>query len=318
MDRVTEKIREAALLSKERLQVTPKTHQRATRLKKTRATLKIRKIAFLSTRRVIRTHTLSILQCLLASRLSVTMTTWTHLIDTLSPVLCLLQTVVHCDEALGAEILQLTHPDLSRDMGMSKLKVIKSNACLLYHKEASIRLEATSRLAWYIRYTGVVTSVLSDLCVTPCNRSSLLLDVYEESSVTRVLELLSLGSHGSSPDEESQVRFSCLTQLSVMMDDVKLHRAFLTNGGVTLIVRELHELLSDLSPSESPRVLKLTEDIKKLLRRASIVQGCNTSLQVLHSTSSYTQAYTAVTTLQRYLDLQHIPMRQNTGDIDTW
>ncbi|KAI5692485.1 hypothetical protein M8J75_010712, partial [Diaphorina citri] len=82
------------------------------------------------------------------------------------------------------------------------------------------------------------------------------------------------------------------------------------------------ESQSDLSPSESPRVLKLTEDIKKLLRRASIVQGCNTSLQVLHSTSSYTQAYTAVTTLQstssytqaytavttlqRYLDLQHI------------
>ncbi|XP_026683656.1 uncharacterized protein LOC103515041 [Diaphorina citri] len=136
-------------------------------------------------------------------------------------------------------------------MGMSKLQVIKSNACLLYHKEASIRLEATSRLAWYIRYTGVVTSVLSDLCVTPCNRSSLLLDVYEESSVTRVLELLSLGSHGSSPDEESQVRFSCLTQLSVMMDDVKLHRAFLTNGGVTLIVRELHELLTTNLPDRS-------------------------------------------------------------------
>uniref|UniRef100_A0A8D8Z4E1 Rotatin n=1 Tax=Cacopsylla melanoneura TaxID=428564 RepID=A0A8D8Z4E1_9HEMI len=160
------------------------------------------------------------------------------------------------ENKLGAEILQLTHPDLAKDIRMSKLQILKCNACLLFHRDSSVRLEATSRLAWYTRYNGPVTSILADLCTTGCTRSSALLDVYEESSVMRVLELLLLHSSSTTsnvPDEESRVRFSCLTQLSVMTDDVKLHRVFLKNGGVTVVVQELHRLLSSKLPDREDR-----------------------------------------------------------------
>lgn len=145
-------------------------------------------------------------------------------------------------------------PDVAASIQLSPLDVLRGNLRLLFVKDSLTREEAISRLCWILTkedpngkklpkmsvLEGVnLTSVCSS--AKPQEPSRARQFFYSVGSLCDVIEMLcAIGV-------EPSVRRSALSQISVMLEDAKLHSTFLEQNGLAAVLSILENCLVSTS-----------------------------------------------------------------------
>ncbi|XP_008212651.1 rotatin isoform X1 [Nasonia vitripennis] len=167
---------------------------------------------------------------------------WITFLEALIPVLPLLQCLAHPSSNLGKSITKILDPDVSSSIKLPFIEVLKGNIRLLFSPIPDIRDEALCRLFWLLgqeknasqklpRLTSLHGLPFGSLCVfdkqTSAKRSE---GTYQRSALISVLEML------RSNNIEPKMRKSALVQVSVMLSDSSLHKLFISENGLPLIL----------------------------------------------------------------------------------
>ncbi|XP_012272783.1 rotatin isoform X2 [Orussus abietinus] len=211
-----------------------------------------------------------ILIYMLKGRLQLGETGWLKFLESIVPVLALLQCHAHTSTILGQCVTKMLDPDISSRIQLPYIEVLKGNIRLLFSPDSDIREEALCRLVWLLgkekdsiqklpKLSSLHGLPLSSLCIferqTSFKRSE---GNYQRSSLLSVLEML----NGS--NVEPKMRKSALVQISVMLTDTSLHKLFITENGLALILKIFSKALMEKEYSDYPdsvipiiRILKL-------------------------------------------------------------
>ncbi|XP_018306110.1 rotatin [Mycetomoellerius zeteki] len=169
-------------------------------------------------------------------------TGWLKTLEALIPVLYLLQCHADTHTPLGQCITKIFDPDVSNDIQLPFLEVLKGNLRFLYSSDNDIREEALCRLIWLLgkeknsvqklpRLSSLHGLPLSSLCIFErknfVKRSE---GNYQRSNMLSVLEML------NEPNIDPKIRKSALVQISVMLSDTSLHKLFINQSGLPLIL----------------------------------------------------------------------------------
>ncbi|KYN02662.1 Rotatin [Cyphomyrmex costatus] len=169
-------------------------------------------------------------------------TGWLKTLEALIPVLYLLQCHADTYTPLGQCITKIFDPDVSNDIQLPFLEVLKGNLRFLYSSDNDIREEALCRLIWLLgkekdsvqklpRLSSLHGLPLSSLCIFErknfVKRSE---GNYQRSNMLSVLEML------NEPNVDPKIRKSALVQISVMLSDTSLHKLFISQDGLPLIL----------------------------------------------------------------------------------
>ncbi|XP_011873858.1 PREDICTED: rotatin isoform X2 [Vollenhovia emeryi] len=183
-----------------------------------------------------------ILVFILKGKIQMGETGWLRALEALVPVLYLLQCHADTHTPLGQCITKMFDPDISNNIQLPFLEVIKGNLRFLYSPDSDIREEALCRLIWLLgkekdsvqklpRLSSLHGLPLSSLCIFErknfVKRSE---GNYQRSNMLSVLEML------TEPNVDPKIRKSALVQISVMLSDTSLHKLFINQGGLPLIL----------------------------------------------------------------------------------
>ncbi|KAG7209111.1 hypothetical protein KM043_015257 [Ampulex compressa] len=183
-----------------------------------------------------------ILIYILKGRVQMGETGWLKTLDALIPNLQLLQCHAHPSTALGQCITKMFDPDICSSIQLSYLEVLKGNLRFLYAVDSDIREEAVCRLIWLLENEKDSTQKLpqlsslhglplSSLCIferqTVFKKSE---GNYQRSNLLSVFEML------HEPNVDPKIRKSALVQISVMLTDASLHKLFITENGLSMIL----------------------------------------------------------------------------------
>ncbi|XP_071558418.1 rotatin [Temnothorax nylanderi] len=179
---------------------------------------------------------------ILKGRIQMGETGWLKALEALVPVLYLLQCHADTHTPLGQCITKMFDPDVSNSIQLPFLEVLKGNLRFLYSPDSDIREEALCRLIWLLgkekdsvqklpRLSSLHGLPLSSLCIFErrnfIKRSE---GNYQRSNMLSVLEML------NEPNVDPKIRKSALVQISVMLSDTSLHKLFINQGGLPLIL----------------------------------------------------------------------------------
>lgn len=169
-------------------------------------------------------------------------TGWLKALEALVPVLYLLQCHADTHTPLGQCVTKIFDPDISNNIQLPFLEMLKGNLRFLYSPDNDIREEALCRLIWLLgkekdsvqklpRLSSLHGLPLSSLCIFErknfVKRSE---GNYQRSNMLSVLEML------NEPNVDPKIRKSALVQISVMLSDTSLHKLFINQGGLPLIL----------------------------------------------------------------------------------
>ncbi|KAK0170662.1 hypothetical protein PV328_008487 [Microctonus aethiopoides] len=167
---------------------------------------------------------------------------WSKLINCLLPVFPLLQCLAEMKSPIGQCISKMFDPDIYAGIQLPFLEVLKGNTRLLFVADNAIREEAACRLIYLLgveKDSAQKLPRLASLHGLPLG-SLLVLERqsafkrnegnYQRSSLLSVMEMLKM------PNVEPKVRKSALVQISVMLSDTSLHKLFLSENGLTIIL----------------------------------------------------------------------------------
>ncbi|XP_076279078.1 rotatin homolog anastral spindle 3 isoform X3 [Lasioglossum baleicum] len=174
---------------------------------------------------------------------------WLRLLESIVPVLPLLQCHAHPSTALGQCVTKLFDPDVSSSIQLPYIEVFKGNLRYLFSLEGDIREEAVCRLIWLLgkekdsvqklpRLASLHGLPLNSLCILEhqaCLRKST--GNYQRSNLLSVIEML------NEPNLDPKMRKSALVQISVMLSDTSLHKLFIHENGLTLILKIFNSAL---------------------------------------------------------------------------
>ncbi|KAK2582399.1 hypothetical protein KPH14_004718 [Odynerus spinipes] len=174
---------------------------------------------------------------------------WLKILEALIPVLPLLQCYAHSSTIIGRCITKMLDPDISNSIHLPYLEVLKGNLRLLFSTDSDVREEASCRLIWLLskekhsskkfpRLSSLHGLPLSSLCIF--ERQSVFKRLegnYQRSSLTSVLEML------SDPELDPKMRKSALVQINVMLTDTSLHKLFIDENGLSLILQMFNSAL---------------------------------------------------------------------------
>ncbi|XP_043681789.1 rotatin isoform X1 [Vespula pensylvanica] len=176
-------------------------------------------------------------------------TGWLKILETIIPVLPLLQCYAYSSTVIGRCITKMLDPDIFNSIHLPYLEVLKGNLRLLYSVECDVREEASCRLIWLLgkekdsikklpRLSSLHGLPLSSLCIF--ERPSVFKRLegnYQRSSLLSVLEML------RDSDVDPKMRKSALVQINVMLTDMSLHKLFLNENGLFLILQAFNSAL---------------------------------------------------------------------------
>ncbi|KAM0726292.1 Rotatin [Formica fusca] len=183
-----------------------------------------------------------ILVFILKGRIQMGETGWLKTLEAFVPVLYLLQCHADTHTALGQCVTKIFDPDVSNSIQLPFIEVLKGNLRFLYSPNSDIREEALCRLIWLLgkekdsvqklpRLSSLHGLPLSSLCIFErkifVKRSE---GNYQRSNMLSVLEML------NEPNVDPKIRKSALVQISVMLSDTSLHKLFINQGGLSLIL----------------------------------------------------------------------------------
>ncbi|XP_058799120.1 rotatin isoform X2 [Phymastichus coffea] len=183
-----------------------------------------------------------ILFFLLNGKAQMTDSGWMKFLETLIPVLPLLQCLAHPISSLGKSITKMLNPDYSSSFKLPYIEVLKGNTRLLFSPHVEVRDEALYRILWLLaqeknssqklpRLSSLHGLPLNSLCVFEKQTSARRPEGnYQRSALISVLEML------ESSNIEPKIRKSALVQLSVMLTDISLHKVFISQNGLPLIL----------------------------------------------------------------------------------
>ncbi|XP_015602257.1 rotatin isoform X2 [Cephus cinctus] len=200
-------------------------------------------------------------------------------LEAIVPVLGLLQCLAHPSTALGKCITKMLDPDLSTSIQLADIEVLKGNIRLLLSPDHDIREEAVCRLIWLLgkekdstqklpRLSSLHGLPLSSLCIFERQNSTKQSQGnYQRSSLLSVLEML------NAPGVEPKMRKSALVQISVMLTDTSLHKLFVSENGLPLILKIFTSALVEKEYANYPdsvtpilTILKLISSTDNIVR----------------------------------------------------
>nr|XP_012230900.1 PREDICTED: LOW QUALITY PROTEIN: rotatin [Linepithema humile] len=176
-------------------------------------------------------------------------TRWLKTVEAFIPVLQLLQCHADTNTPLGQCVTKIFDPDISDNIQLPFIEMLKGNLRFLYSPNSDIREEALCRLIWLLgkekdsiqklpRLSSLHGLPLSSLCIfehkTFVKRSE---GNYQRSNMLSVLEML------NEPNVDPKIRKSALVQISVMLSDTSLHKLFISQGGLPLILNIFNQAL---------------------------------------------------------------------------
>ncbi|XP_020290276.1 rotatin isoform X2 [Pseudomyrmex gracilis] len=199
---------------------------------------------------------------------------WLQVLETLIPVLHLLQCHADTRTPLGQCITKMFDPDVSNDIQLPFIEVLKGNLRFLYSPCGEIREEAIYRLIWLLqmekdslkklpRLSSLHGLPLGSLCIFEYKTLSVkrAKGNYERSNLLIVLEMLS-ESHIVDP----KIRKNELVQISVMLSDHSLHNLFLSKNGLPLILDIFNKALIEKECENYPdSVIPIINILKQLV-----------------------------------------------------
>nr|XP_012136874.1 PREDICTED: rotatin isoform X2 [Megachile rotundata] len=214
---------------------------------------------------------------------------WLKSLEALAPVLPLLQCHANSTTTLGQCITKIFDPDVSSSIQLPYIEVLKGNLRFLFSPDDDIREEAVCRLIWLLgkekdsvqklpRLSSLHGLPLNSLCIF--ERQNVLKKSegnYQRSNLLSVLEML------NEPNVDPKIRKSALVQISVMLSDCSLHKSFITENGVSLILNILDSALIEKDYINYPdSVISIITMLKLLVStEPSIRQDLSTSKNVL-------------------------------------
>lgn len=167
---------------------------------------------------------------------------WLVFLEALIQVLPLLQCLAEMKSSLGQCLSKMLDPDIATSIQLPFLEVLKGNARYLFSRDGAIREEAACRLIYLLgteKNSSNKLPQLASLHGLPLG-SLLIVDRqgslkktegnYQRSSLLSVIEML------KTPNVEPKVRKSALVQISVMLTDSSLHKLFLKENGLKVIL----------------------------------------------------------------------------------
>ncbi|XP_074116184.1 rotatin homolog anastral spindle 3 [Cotesia typhae] len=167
---------------------------------------------------------------------------WLIFLEALMQVLPLLQCLAEMKSSLGQCLSKMLDPDIATSIQLPFLEVLKGNARYLFSRDGAIREEAACRLIYLLgteKNSSNKFPQLASLHGLPLG-SLLIVDRqgslkktegnYQRSSLLSVIEML------KTPNVEPKVRKSALVQISVMLTDSSLHKLFLKENGLKIIL----------------------------------------------------------------------------------
>ncbi|XP_032667797.1 rotatin isoform X2 [Odontomachus brunneus] len=183
-----------------------------------------------------------ILVLILKGRIQMGETGWLKTLEVFVPVLHLLQCHADTLTPLGQCVTKMFDPDISNNIQLPFIEVLKGNLRFLYASDSDIREEALCRLIWLLgkekdsvqklpRLSSLHGLPLNSLCIFErknfVKRSE---GNYQRSNMLSVLEML------NEPNVDPKIRKSALVQISVMLSDTSLHKLFVNQGGLPLVL----------------------------------------------------------------------------------
>ncbi|CAK9800001.1 RTTN [Anthophora quadrimaculata] len=230
-----------------------------------------------------------ILVYILKGRIQMGEAGWLKSLEGIVPVLPLLQCHAHPSTTLGQCVTKIFDPDISTDIQLPYIEVLKGNLRFLFSSDAGIREEAVCRLIWLLgkeadsfqklpRLCSLHGLPLSSLCtfereilLKKCEGS------YQKNNLLSVLEML------NEPNVDPKMRKSALVQISVMLTDSSLHKLFITENGLPLILKIFTSALIEQEfQNYSDSVIPIITILKLLVSTEhSIRQDLSTQVNVL-------------------------------------
>ncbi|XP_076183468.1 rotatin homolog anastral spindle 3 isoform X2 [Ptiloglossa arizonensis] len=175
-----------------------------------------------------------ILVYILKGRMQMGESGWLRLLEAIVPVLPLLQCHTHPSTTLGQCVTKIFDPDISSNIQLPYIEVLKGNLRYLFSPDSNIREEAVCRLIWLLgkekdsvqklpRLSSLHGLPLGSLCIFEHQTSS-----KKSGSNYQMLH---------EPDIDPKIRKSALVQISVMLSDSSLHTLFISENGLPLILK---------------------------------------------------------------------------------
>ncbi|XP_053987608.1 rotatin [Hylaeus volcanicus] len=214
---------------------------------------------------------------------------WLRSLESIVPVLPLLQ--CHSDPStdLGQCVTKIFDPDISSNIQLPYIEVFKGNLRYLFSPDSTIREEAVCRLIWLLgkekdsvkklpRLSSLHGLPLSSLCIlenqTSGKKSG---SSYQRSNLLSVLEML------REPNIDPKIRKSALVQISVMLSDNSLHKLFISENGLPLILEIFNSALIEQDYINYPdSVISIIAILNVLAStESSIRHDLSTSINVL-------------------------------------
>lgn len=219
---------------------------------------------------------------------------WSKLLDeALIPVLGLVQCLAGTTSQLGLCVTKMLDPDVYASIKLPFIEVLKGNARLLYAADSALREEALYRLIFLLghekdsskklpRLSSLHGLPLSSLCILERTSRSFKRSEgsYQTSSLLSVLELI------KTPDVEPNVRKSALVQISVMLTDTYLHKFFIRENGLTLVLDIMNKSLIEKECGNYPDSVIPILSILKVL--------ATTQTSVRHDLSTRPEVYSNI------------------------
>ncbi|XP_043499586.1 rotatin isoform X2 [Polistes fuscatus] len=206
-------------------------------------------------------------------------TGWLKILETIIPVLPLLQCYAHSSTVIGRCITKMLDPDIFNSIHLPYIEVLKGNLRLLYSVEYDVREEASCRLIWLLgkekdsmkklpRLSSLHGLPLSSLCIF--ERPSVFKRLegnYQRSSLLSVLEML------RDSDVDPKMRKSALVQINVMLTDISLHKLFVNENGLSLILHAFNSALVENDYKNYPdSVIPILAILKLIIANESSVR----------------------------------------------
>ncbi|XP_071958961.1 rotatin-like isoform X2 [Antedon mediterranea] len=188
---------------------------------------------------------------LLQGQLLMTSGLWKMLKDALIPCLPFLQAVASKHTPLGRCVIDL-FTDLGPDGIVPKLEQFRGVLRMMLSKHSSVRSECMKAVLWHLTLETDAEYKLPSFLDNPLGDFSSLfvlekpvsLDDQTPQFIFQVDRLLQVFNIFATSATELKLRKSALEQVSILLQDVTLHGAFLSNGGVEHIMEIMHQALS--------------------------------------------------------------------------
>ncbi|XP_071785544.1 rotatin-like [Asterias amurensis] len=245
-------------------------------------------------------HAEELLLHLLQGKLIMGCSIWHDFLQACIPVLPLLQGVSDTKSQLSRCILDLIQPSIHcgqvrQSQDLSGLEKLRGSLRLLFCAEQSVRLEGAKALMWYLSQEADKSRKLPSLDMyTLKDVADLLfmdhpvsLDMQDSGPSAFSIEgLLQVFGIFTAVNSEDDLRKSALEQIAIIVQDVSVHKAFLSQGGLEKVIECIQQVTSVSMDSFKQNKLLLIPACMCILRH---ILHANVSLrhQLAHQDSIY-------------------------------